>query len=61
MVEYTYGDVGKREADRIVSEVRGLFSGGKLSEADRDGLMKTLQEVYWETKDIQNQREKEEE
>ena len=53
------GDNGRKEAEKIIEEVRGLFSGGKISESDRDGLMKTLQEIYWETKEIQQNREKE--
>ena len=57
MTEYLYGDYGKNEAERIVREVRGLFTGGKISEEDKDALMKTLQDVYWETKKIEKKQD----
>ena len=53
---HLYGDYGKRESQRIIEDVRGLFAGGKITEQDRDGLMKTLQEIYWETKEIQKEK-----
>ena len=41
---------GKRGAEQLVKEVSGLFAGGELSEADKDAVMRALQEAYWEAK-----------
>lgn len=43
-------DNGMEEAAQIISQVKALFAGGKLSEQDRDAVMRELQEVYWEIK-----------
>lgn len=43
-------DDARSDAERIISEVRGLFAGGQLSEEDRDAVMQALQEAYWTTK-----------
>ncbi|MGN1114510.1 MAG: hypothetical protein ACI4RC_05255 [Oscillospiraceae bacterium] len=55
---YIDGNTGAVQAARIIQEVQGLFAGGLLDEKDRDGLMRTLQEIYWETKEILNQKKK---
>ena len=50
-VESAYGVQARTEADRLIADFRGLFAGGRLSERDRDGVMKAIQEIYWEIKD----------
>lgn len=39
-------------ADALVSEVTALFSGGDLSEEDKDMVMRVIQEAYWDSKGI---------
>ena len=46
-----YGARGAKQAEQLISEVHGLFAGGELSEADKDGVMKALQQAYWECKE----------
>ena len=46
-----YGARGAKHAEQLISEVHGLFAGGELSEADKDGVMKALQQAYWECKE----------
>lgn len=40
-----------RDVDALVSEVRGMFAGGTLSEDALDGVMKSISEAYWEAKE----------
>ena len=54
LAQYADRESGKAEADRIIKDVQGLFAGGKLSEEDRDAVMLTLQNIYWEVKAKQN-------
>jgi len=44
------GTRGKRGAERLVEEVGALFAGGELSEADKDAVMRALQDAYWDAK-----------
>lgn len=46
------GSRGKRRAEKIVNETRALFSGGELNEESKDAVFKALQEIYWESKEI---------
>lgn len=46
-----YGARGAKQAEQLIFEVHGLFAGGELSEADKDGVMKALQQAYWECKE----------
>ena len=45
-----YGYRGKQQADQLVQEIGGLFAGGELSDDEMDGVMKALQDIYWECK-----------
>lgn len=47
-----YGNRARRQAERIISEVEGLYAGGELDERDMDAMMKALQEAYWKAKEI---------
>ena len=40
-----------REAEELVTEVSGLFAGGRLSEEEKDTVMKAIQNAYWIAKD----------
>ena len=44
---------GKRErpgAKQLIEEISDLFSGGELSEAEKDAVMEAVQEAYWTAK-----------
>lgn len=46
-----YGYGGKKQAEKLVAEMGGLFAGGELSDEDLDGVMKALQDYYWKAKE----------
>ena len=46
-----YGYRGKQQADHLVQQITGLFAGGELTEDEMDGVMKALQDVYWDCKE----------
>lgn len=48
----SYGNKGRNEAYKLLSDLTGLFAGGKLSEEDRDEIMRLMQSAYWESKDL---------
>ncbi len=41
---------GKEQAQELVDGISGLFVGGILSERDKDTVMRTLQDIYWDSK-----------
>jgi len=45
------GSKGAREASALVEEVSELFAGGRLSEDDKDAVMRAIQNAYWIAKD----------
>lgn len=45
------GSKGAREAEELVNEVSGLFAGGRLSDDDKDAVMKAIQNAYWIAKE----------
>ena len=45
-----YGEGGYKDAEKLVSQLIGLFAGGELSEEDRDAVMRALTEAYFECK-----------
>lgn len=42
-----YGRTGKNQAEALIGAFGGLFSGGELSEEDKDAVMHAIQEIYW--------------
>ena len=46
-----YGTNGRREAEKLVSQLCGMFAGGELSEEDRDAVMRALTDAYFECKE----------
>ena len=40
-----------KDINELVSEVTGMFAGGKLSDYALDGAMRALNEAYWIAKD----------
>ena len=45
-----YGSRGKRQAEKLVAELSGMFAGGELSDADKDAVMIALQKAYFDCK-----------
>ena len=45
-----YGSRGKKGAEKLVTELSGLFAGGQMAEEDMDEMMLALQEAYWMAK-----------
>ncbi len=43
---------GAFSVDAVVGGVTALFSGGSLSEEDKDMVMRVIQEAYWDSKGI---------
>ncbi len=46
------GQTAAFDIDRLLSDIQGLFAGGELSQVDKDKVMKAINEIYWESKDI---------
>lgn len=45
-----YGIRGAKQAEKLISDMSALYAGGELSEADKDAVMKALQDIYWQSK-----------
>ena len=46
-----YGSSAARDIDELVSEVTGMFAGGRLSDEALDGAMRALNDAYWIAKE----------
>jgi transcriptional regulator with XRE-family HTH domain len=46
-----YGTRGKKDAQKLVDEIGGLFAGGELNEEDKDKVFRAITEMYWRAKD----------
>ena len=40
------------DVDILISDIQGAFAGGEMSQQDKDKLMRAVNEIYWETKEI---------
>jgi len=45
------GSKSAREAEALVGELSGLFAGGRLSDDEKDAVMRAIQNAYWIAKD----------
>lgn len=45
-----YGEQGQREAQKLVKQIRSLYTGGTLNEQDIDSMMLAIQDAYWVAK-----------
>ena len=41
------GAKAARDVEELVSEVQGLFAGGRLDDEAMDGVMQALLDAYW--------------
>ncbi len=46
-----YGNNGGKQAQALINQIGALYAGGKLDENDMDAVMKSMQKLYWETKE----------
>lgn len=46
-----FGTRGKKDAQKLVEELGGLFAGGELGEEDKDKVFRAITEMYWKAKD----------
>ena len=46
-----YGARGAKQAEELVSGISALFSGGDVSDEDKDTLMRAIQDAYWKAKE----------
>jgi len=45
-----FGSRGKKDAEKLIEEVGGLFAGGELNEEDKDKVFRAITEMYWKAK-----------
>jgi transcriptional regulator with XRE-family HTH domain len=50
------GPGAKRDVQMLVAEVGGLFAGGELSEDDKDDVMRVLNNLYWNAKELNKKK-----
>ena len=43
-----------QQADELVAKVGSLFSGGALSDSDKDKVFATITELYWQAKNLKD-------
>ena len=53
-----YGAEGSRQAEKLLSEIRGLYAGGTLKDEDMDAMMLAIQDAYWIAKKKSAERRK---
>ena len=51
--------VTEDDIQQFLDQATGLFSGGKLSENDRDFVIRSITELYWETRDQSRRQNRE--
>ncbi|MCL1852424.1 MAG: helix-turn-helix domain-containing protein [Peptococcaceae bacterium] len=45
------GTQSMKDVQALIAEVGGLFAGGELSEEDKDKVLRTITELYWQAKE----------
>lgn len=45
-----YGARGRKQAEKLVSDLGGMFAGGELSEEDMDAVFQAFTEIYFDSK-----------
>jgi transcriptional regulator with XRE-family HTH domain len=45
------GAKSQKEVKELVTEIGGLFAGGELSDDDKDKVMRTINDLYWQAKE----------
>lgn len=53
-IENESGTVGEEDSSEkvknMIEELSAMFAGGRLSEEDKDAVMRALQDAYWDAK-----------
>jgi len=45
------GSRRKKDIQALIADVGGLFAGGELSDDDKDKVMRTINDLYWQAKE----------
>lgn len=45
------GSAAKKDVMELVNDIGGMFAGGELSEEDKDKVMRTINDLYWKSKE----------
>ena len=45
------GTRGRRQAEQLLEDINGLFSGGDMADEDMDEFMRAVQDAFWNAKD----------
>lgn len=45
------GEKAALDIDGILTNIQGLFAGGRLTQDDKDKVMRAINEIYWESKE----------
>ena len=48
----------REAAERLVQQAGVLFAGGRLSEEDKDAVMRALQDAYWQARQEKAQEDR---
>ena len=51
-----YGSRGRVQAENLVRQISGLFAGGSLDEEDKDAVMRSIMDAYWESKNENSEK-----
>jgi len=54
--QQSYGHKGVRDAEELVADISALFTGGELTEGDKDAVMRALLDTYWLAKEQNRQK-----
>ena len=46
-----FGGRGSKQAEKLVADFQALFAGGEMDEAEKDDVMKRIQDHYWKAKE----------
>lgn len=46
-----YGPRGKKQAEKLLKDVKAMFDGGELPDEDKDEFFKAITEIYFESKE----------
>lgn len=50
-----HGTYGKKQAEDLIRQANGLFAGGELSDEDKEAVLKSLMDAYYNAK-IKNKK-----
>lgn len=45
-----YGPRGRKQAEKLIADLGGMFAGGELNEEDKDAVFQAFTEIYFDSK-----------